>query len=124
LHSRNLFQSLRQRSGACGKPRICILADIPGWAYDNSAQSIKRQLADEFVISVRYAADAPVLTSRDYDLVHVCFWGEKRHQLVGFEKEFIIKGVSSHRWEDNPRFGPCAPDEFARRYLSNCDSPI
>jgi glycosyltransferase involved in cell wall biosynthesis len=100
------------------------LADAPQWAYDNSAQSIKRQLADEFAITVRYGIDAPVLSSSDYDLVHICWWGEKGYQLLGFDGKSIIKEISSHRWEDNPEFGPCTPDEFARRYLSDCHTAI
>jgi glycosyltransferase involved in cell wall biosynthesis len=100
------------------------LAGVPGWAYDNSAREIKRQLAYEFDITICYAVDHPSLSSVDYDLLHICFWGEDRYQLINFDKNRIIMEVSSHRWQDDHRFGPCTPDEFVRRYLANCETVI
>lgn len=106
------------------KPRICILADCPGWAYDNSARQIKRQLEPEFDITIRYGSDHPSLSLADYDLIHICFWEESRYQQIGLHRERIIKEVSSHRWQYSSTYGPCTPDEFARRYLMNCDTVI
>jgi glycosyltransferase involved in cell wall biosynthesis len=106
------------------KPWICILADKPDWAYDISARQLKRQLAHDFNIEIRYSDREPELSSSDYDLLHVCFWGESHHKAFGFDRRRIIKEVSSHRWLDDPRFGPCTPEEFAKRYLSDCDTVI
>jgi len=110
--------------GGVRKPRICILAGVPGWAFDNSAREIKRHLAGEFDITIRYAVDHPDLSPIDFDLVQICFWGEDRYRLIDFDKKRVIMEVSSHRWQDNPQFGPCMPDEFARRYLANCETVI
>jgi glycosyltransferase involved in cell wall biosynthesis len=110
--------------GGTRKPRICILANVPGWAFDNSAREIKRNLAHEFDITIRYAVDHPDLSSADYDLVQICSWGQDRYRLIDFDKKRVIVQVSSHRWQDNPHFGPCTPDEFARRYLANCETVI
>ena len=106
------------------KPRICILADFPNWAYDNAARQIRRQLANEFDIVIRYAVKKPPLSPEDYDLLHSCFWGENFYKPFGFDRERIVKEVSSHRWEDDPRYGPRTPHEFAARYLSDCDTVI
>jgi glycosyltransferase involved in cell wall biosynthesis len=106
------------------RPRICILADFPGWAYDISARQLKRQLAPEFKIAIRYVIKRPHLAPKDYDLLHVCFWGENYHRPFGFDRERVIKEVSSHRWESDPRYGPCTPEEFAKWYLADCDTVI
>ena len=106
------------------RPRICILVGDPGWAFDNSAREIKRQLATEFDITIHHAVDRPTFSAADCDLLHVCFWGESRHQLIDFDKKRIITEISSHRWQDNPNFGPCTPAEFVRRYLAHCDTAI
>src|SRR5579871_6344428 len=110
---------------AGGKPRVCILVDGPNWAYDISARQIKRTLANEFRVDIKYATTNPDVVGSDYDLLHVCFWGESRYRAFGFNRERIIKEVSSHRWQDDdPRYGPCAPDEFVQRYLSDCDTIV
>jgi glycosyltransferase involved in cell wall biosynthesis len=107
-----------------GKPRICILADFRNWAFDISARQILRELESEFDIVIQYVVDKPRVSREDYDLLHVCFWGETIYKAFGFDREQIIKEVSSHRWQDNPIYGPCTPEEFAQRYLSDCDTVI
>ena len=110
------------RRKAKRKPRICILADRPGWAYDNSAMQIKRCLSSEFDITIQYDVHEPTLSSEDYDLLHICFWGSRKYQHFKFDRKRIIKQVSSHRWQDNPSFGPFALEGFARRHLNDCDT--
>jgi len=100
------------------------LADFPGWAYDTSARQLRRHLADEFDITIRYVAKSPKLRPNSFDLLHVCFWGATYHQRFGFTRERIIKEVSSHRWEDDPRYGPCDVHEFTKRYLSDCSTVV
>lgn len=36
----------------------------------------------------------------------------------------MIKEVSSHRWEDDPRYGPCSPHEFSDKYLVDATAVI
>lgn len=65
------------------KPRIVLVADIPGWAYDNIAQQIRSALSDTFEIVVVYAAEYEdwiacihdVVYVRQADLAHF-FWRE------------------------------------------------
>jgi glycosyltransferase involved in cell wall biosynthesis len=105
------------------KPLILILVDKPGWAYDTSMRQIKCHLAKKFNIKIRYSGDQ-LSSSKNYDLLHVCFWGDEGYKSLGFDCERIIKEVSSHRWQDDPLYGPCTPEEFAQRYLSDCDTVI
>jgi hypothetical protein len=106
------------------KPRICILADQKGWAYDNSARQIRDHLAAEFDVTIHYEAEDARVSGRDYDLLHVCFWGAEGYKAFGFDPRRIIKEVSSHRWQDDPNYGPLTPSGFATRYLADCDTAI
>ena len=103
------------------KPAILLLVDYPGWAFDNSAQSIAEQLSTKFKFEIQFVNDdpRPKLKARKYDLIHVFFWGERHHVQFGFPPERVIKEVSSHRFEDDERFGPCTPKEMAERFLGD-----
>lgn len=99
--------------------RICLLCDRPNWAFDFSAREIARHLNNEFHIEIRYVIDSPILKNERIDLLHVFFWGETYHRKFNLPKEKIIKEISSHRWQDNPLYGPCTPQEMADKYLSD-----
>ena len=110
-------------------PKICLLCDKPNWAHDHSAQEIRKQLSDNFIFDIKYVVDKPKLNPKHYDLLHVFFWGEDYYKKFGWPKAKILKQVSSHRWQDNPKWGPCSPAEFQIKYLSdaeyvNCPSQI
>lgn len=102
------------------KPRILMLVDRPGWAYDTSARQIIKELSGLFSFDLKYVSKSPELDPTRYDLVYVFFWGEIYYRKFGFEAQRIMKGVSSHRWEDDPLYGPCTPTEFVSRYLYDC----
>lgn len=103
------------------QPRILLLVDYRGWAFDNSAQSIAQRLSGKFHFDIKYVNDdpRPKLKPRKYDLIHVFFWGETFHTKVGFPPRKVIKEISSHRFEDDERFGPCSPEEMADRFLGD-----
>lgn len=119
---------LSRAMGGRRRPRILMLADRRGWAFDQCAREISRHLRTEFVFDIRYVHETPRLSPRDYDLVYVFFWGETYHQRFGFDPDGIVKEVSSHRWEDDPAYGPCSPQEMVHRHLRDagtvvCTSP-
>lgn len=108
------------------RPRILFFLDYRGWAFDNSAQEIARQLQGEFDFEFAYKHDdpQPKLKPHPYDLIYVFFWGESYHRQFGFTPERTIKEVSSHRYLDDPRLGPCTDEEMVKRYLSDADTVI
>jgi glycosyltransferase involved in cell wall biosynthesis len=64
------------------RPRIALVVDSPGWAFDNIAQRVSAHLADEFSFQTHYQADyewpdayriIPETLGAGYDLVHF-FW--------------------------------------------------
>jgi glycosyltransferase involved in cell wall biosynthesis len=101
-----------------------MLVDCRGWAFDHSAQQIASQLADEFYFDIKYVHDdpPPELKARRYDLLYVFFWGERFHHRFNFSPARTIKEVSSHRWQDDPRFGPCTPKEMVESYLTDAET--
>lgn len=115
---------LKLLPGTSRKPRILLLVDYQGWAFDNSARSIVKNLSGDFQFEIRYVKDnpRPKLDPSRYDLVHVFFWGEKYHTKYNFSSSRIIKEISSHRYEDDERFGPCTAPEMAERFLGDAET--
>ena len=103
-------------------PRVLFILDKPNWAFDITAKEIKSRLKNEFEFDFEYV-DAPESGCRRmqpnrYDLVYLFFWGEEWYRKFEIDPERVIKGVSSHRWEDDPVYGPCkTADVFVRRFL-------
>ena len=106
------------------KYKICLLCDRPDWAHDHTAQELKRQLSDEFIIDIKYVIDNPQIKSIYYDAILVFFWGEEIYKKYHFPKKKVIKQVSSHRWQDDPRYGPYMPNQFCQKYLKDCSVVI
>jgi hypothetical protein len=100
-----------------GRPLLVLLIDRPDWAFDHSAKEMARRLAPAWEVELRYVVDRPRLDPGSYDLLFIYFWGETWHQRFAIDPERIIKQVSSHRWQDDPAYGPCTPDGMVRRHL-------
>ena len=117
-----LFPWLRRSSR--DKPRILLLVDRPRWAFDHSARQIAQHLSQDFDFDLRYVIKRPRVHPQDYDLLYIFFWGERIYEKFGFRPERVIKEVSSHRWEDDPLYGPCTPLEFCHNYLDDAGTVI
>jgi hypothetical protein len=115
-----MFGFLKRRS----LPRVLLLADKRGWAYDHCARNLVRYLGDRFSFDLRYVRDNPRLDLTRYDLVYVYFWGEDYHRRFPLDGVRVIKEVSSHRWQDDPEYGPCTPAAFVERYLFDATAVI
>lgn len=105
-------------SDGAPRPKVWLLADRRGWAYDQLCQGVAAAVADEFECRVAYVAEQPDLSQWDFDLVLVCFWGETWHQRFVSDPRRVIKLVSSHRWQE-PGYGPLSPAAFAARHLAD-----
>lgn len=104
-------------------PRILLLVDRPGWAFDHSAQALRQILSDEFAIDIAYVVDGALPTA-SYDLVHVFFWGETAHQARFADPRQVVKEISSHRWALEPQYGPVDAHELCSRYLADADTLV
>lgn len=99
------------------KPRILLLVDKRRWAFDYCARPIARLLRDDFSFDIRYVQETPHLKANDYDLLYVFFWGEDYYKQFGFDADRVIKRLTSHRWQDDPLYGPLTPPQFVNKYL-------
>lgn len=81
------------------KKKICIIADVPNWAFDNIAQKLKKELSYKYDISIDYfnrreEADnffELVERNKDCDLIH--FLNRRMLLLIGTDsfKEKVEK---------------------------------
>ncbi|WP_026504719.1 glycosyltransferase [Butyrivibrio sp. NC3005] len=104
------------------RPQICILCDRRNWAFDYTAREIKHYLSDEFDIDINYVVDNNVPDVNNYDIFHVCFWGEELYKKDSYSKSRIIKQVASHRWQFDKPYGPMTVQEFYKQWLSDADT--
>ena len=101
------------------RPKVWLLADKRGWAYDREAQAMARHLAPEFECRIAYVQEQTDLASWDFDLVWVFFWGETWHQQFVADPRRVVKMVGSHRWQNEAAYGPLDPAAFASRHLAD-----
>ena len=101
------------------RPRILLLADRRGWAFDTNAQSLIHYLCDRFEFRIAYVREQSDLGSFPFDMILVYFWGETYHQGFIRDPDRVIKLVTSHRWAEEEEFGHLTPMQMAERYLSD-----
>jgi glycosyltransferase involved in cell wall biosynthesis len=51
------------------KPKILLLPDVPGWAYDFCADEIMRYLGDRYKFEKKFLKDVPDVRPAEYDVV-------------------------------------------------------
>lgn len=100
-------------------PRLLLLVDRPGWAYDAAAQAIKHYLSGSFEIKIEYVVNQPDLNTWPFDLIHVFFWGETYHQKFVSDRNKVVKEVSSHRWANESTYGCLSAEKMVQTYLAD-----
>ena len=81
------------------KPKICLVCDVPNWAFDIIAKRVRSELSDSFDFDITYfdMREKPeeffefLEGLKDYDLIHF-FW---RKTLLLMEDETFISKVNS-----------------------------
>jgi glycosyltransferase involved in cell wall biosynthesis/peptidoglycan/xylan/chitin deacetylase (PgdA/CDA1 family) len=106
------------------QPRILLLVDGRNWAQDNNARQIARKLRRSFQFEIRYELEKPELEPDRYDLAYVFFWGSDYYKRFGFDPEHIVKGLSSHRWQDDPVPAAREPRAVVRRHLRDAATVV
>jgi len=106
------------------KPRILLVIDKPGWAYDICAHGMSKELSKYYEFDFVYVIENPFVDFRGYDLIYVYFWGEMYQNKFGTQRIQVIKEISSHRWERQEKYGLLSPQEMVKRYLSEAGTYI
>lgn len=122
----NFIQKLGFTFHSKKKPNILMVLDYRGWAFDNSAQAISRELSHKYNFEFLYVNDIPKpeISKNRFDLFYVFFWGEKYHTKFNINNNKVIKEVSSHRWIDDRRFGPCTTEQMVNNFLNDANTII
>lgn len=98
-------------------PRVWLLADRRGWAFDQEAQAMVHHLQGRAECRIAYVAEEPDLLAWDFDLVWVFFWGETWHERFVDDPRRVVLQVASHRWQLEAAWGRLDPATFADRHL-------
>jgi len=100
------------------RPRILIVADVPGWAWGRRARAYRRHLGDQFQITMSYLAD-PLPDPSGFDLVHL--FEVSQLDRVSDPRPYsprpyrLVAGLTAHVWRT---WGP----ERMHRWASRCDA--
>jgi glycosyltransferase involved in cell wall biosynthesis len=99
------------------RPRVLLLADRRGWAFDVTIRACLPELRRRFRPVVRYAAAHPPIDARRFDAAVVFFWGETCLRTSGMPWWTTAKNLASHRYVDPGPYGPCTPREATLRHM-------
>ena len=94
------------------KPRILVVADVPGWAMDRTADNVIRRLGDRFYFEKVFNRDAAEkLRAGEFDLLYVTYETQFQDAHVEVElPERAVTGVRSHfKWDREGKGLPPSP---------------
>ena len=108
-------------SAAAARPRVVLIADRPGWAFDIIARAFAARLAHRFAFRIVCRDAEPVeLDPAELDLVYTFWWGDRSFAALGLPPEKVVREVASHRWAVESRYGQLTPEAFAAAHLADC----
>lgn len=82
------------------RPRILVLADEPGWAWERKAENYRRCLGGHFDITVGFHGTAARLDFNEFDLVHLFEVSQTRYLDPYQERRFrAVSGLTAHVWK-------------------------
>ena len=102
------------------KPRILIVSDYPGWAYDHVSDAIMGHLSPFFAFTRVHAVDLPLINHNEFDLVYVMYWHTDFLERNIIPKSKLILQVSSFwSWQHKYRLSAAA---LAKDYLNRAQA--
>jgi len=78
-----------------GRPRICIMADVPNWAWGRKARALRGALSDSFEIAIWYTSKEGQPPG-DFDLFHTFDFPQVQRVPEGAP---CVTGVTAHVWK-------------------------
>src|SRR5262245_11091889 len=109
----------RRPSGS--RPRVYLLADRPGWAFDHAARALVARLSQRFDLRAIYqGVETRDLDPSQVDLLYVYWWGDQTYRHLGILRARNVKERASHRWALDEQLGRIDAATFAARYLDDC----
>lgn len=98
------------------RPRVCVLADVRGWAWDRKGVQYMRYLVDEFDVHLYHQRD-DLPPNWNFDLVHLFEVSQTGHVPESYRSRGgkMIAGLTAHVWQT---WGAARMHEWAGR----CDA--
>lgn len=91
------------------KPEILIIADVPGWALDRTAENVMKRLANQFRFKKVFNAQAvEAVKKNDYDLLYITYWRQFQDASIDIKNSSsAITGIRSHfKWDKGKGLPP------------------
>lgn len=99
------------------KPKILIVSDVKGWAYDNVSSAVMEELQQDFEFFKIFAEDLPQIDHHTYDLVYCMYWRTDFLQRNFIPREKLCLQVASFwSWQEKYQI---TLDELADEYLKS-----
>jgi len=102
------------------KPRILIVSDYPGWAYDHVSDAIMHHLSPFYAFTRVHAVDLPLVDHHEFDLAYVMYWHTDFLERNTIPRGKLILQVSSFwSWQHKYRLSAAA---LAEGYLNRAQA--
>ena len=91
------------------KPEILIIADVPGWALDRTAENVIKHLSNQFRFKKFFNAQAvEEINKNDYDLLYITYWRQFQDASINIKiSSPAITGIRSHfKWDKGKDLPP------------------
>lgn len=91
------------------KPEILIIADVPGWALDRTAENVINRLSNRFKFKKAFNSQAvDAVKKNDYDLLYITYWCQFQDASINLKiTSPAISGIRSHfKWDKGKGLPP------------------
>lgn len=91
------------------KPEILIIADVPGWALDRTAENVIKHLSNQFRFKKVFNAQAvEEINKNDYGLLYITYWRQFQDASINIKIcGPAITGIRSHyKWDKGKGLPP------------------
>jgi glycosyltransferase involved in cell wall biosynthesis len=93
------------------KPKILVIADVPGWALDRTAKNIIKRLSNIFTFKKIFNDQAAsAIEKKDYNLLYITYWRQFQDASISSKiPQPAITGLRSHfKWDQGENLPPSA----------------
>lgn len=83
------------------KPRLLMLPNARGWAFDAMAQQWANYISTTWDVDIKYLNEKPQIDPARYDLMFNPNWNFSHYDALFMGR--YVRGINSHKWQRGPR---------------------
>ncbi len=83
------------------KPRLLMLPNTRGWAFDDLVQQRAQYMAASWDIDIKYIDENPQIDPDQYDIMFDPNWNFNHYDSLFMGR--YVRGINSHKWEKGPQ---------------------